>query len=406
MFTNCGARNAAFPEYRSEKPMAFWRFKFRIRTAGTAALLLAATLTGLICGPARGADSLYTVAKISVDVTAKDAVAAREMGMAEAEQRAVMTVLKRIVPTSAYSSLPEISKDDIETLVNGVSIRSEQNSTTRYLAVLDISLNEQALQQFLQDQNISFSEARAPSISILPLMLDGGSVKSEGAEGWREAWEDLDLSHSVTPATILRPRPDLDAGTVKAVLAGDPPALASMQEDYNYGQLFIAVGELDHGQFVTRLAGTDAVGPITFEQSDKLTGDAKTAARNAAGIAFGVLENRWKMSQEGEAPASEVKHEEGSGTGAETEGKSNELAEVPRNVVAEVEFSGLKDWQDIRGRLMNIAGIQGLEVNSLSARAASITFDYAGSLGKLQTELGQNGFELGEKDGNFVLRSR
>jgi hypothetical protein len=386
--------------------MAFWRFKFRIRTAGTAALLLAATLTGLICGPARAADSLYTVAKISVDVTAKDAVAAREMGMAEAEQRAVMTVLKRIVPTSAYSSLPEISKDDIETLVNGVSIRSEQNSTTRYLAVLDISLNEQALQQFLQDQNISFSEARAPSISILPLMLDGGSVKSEGAEGWREAWEDLDLSHSVTPATILRPRPDLDAGTVKAVLAGDPPALASMQEDYNYGQLFIAVGELDHGQFVTRLAGTDAVGPITFEQSDKLTGDAKTAARNAAGIAFGVLENRWKMSQEGEAPATEVKHEEGTGTGAETEGKSNEPAEVPRNVVAEVEFSGLKDWQDIRGRLMNIAGIQGLEVNSLSARAASITFDYAGSLGKLQTELGQNGFELGEKDGNFVLRSR
>jgi Uncharacterized protein conserved in bacteria (DUF2066) len=386
--------------------MAFWRFKFRIRTAGTAALLLAATLTGLICGPARAADSLYTVAKISVDVTAKDAVAAREMGMAEAEQRAVMTVLKRIVPTSAYSSLPEISKDDIETLVNGVSIRSEQNSTTRYLAVLDISLNEQALQQFLQDQNISFSEARAPSISILPLMLDGGSVKSEGAEGWREAWEDLDLSHSVTPATILRPRPDLDAGTVKAVLAGDPPALASMQEDYNYGQLVIAVGELDHGQFVTRLAGTDAVGPITFEQSDKLTGDAKTAARNAAGIAFGVLENRWKMSQEGEAPASEVKHEEGAGTGAETEGKSNEPAEVPRNVVAEVEFSGLKDWQDIRGRLMNIAGIQGLEVNSLSARAASITFDYAGSLGKLQTELGQNGFELGEKDGNFVLRSR
>ncbi len=373
---------------------------------GTAALLLAATLTGLICGPARAADSLYTVAKISVDVTAKDAVAAREMGMAEAEQRAVMTVLKRIVPTSAYSSLPEISKDDIETLVNGVSIRSEQNSTTRYLAVLDISLNEQALQQFLQDQNISFSEARAPSISILPLMLDGGSVKSEGAEGWRKAWEDLDLSHSVTPATILRPRPDLDAGTVKAVLAGNPPALASMQKDYNYGQLVIAVGELDHGQFVTRLAGTDAVGPITFEQSDKPTGDAKTAARNAAGIAFGVLENRWKMSQEGEAPATEVKHEEGTGTGAETEGKSNEPAEVPRNVVAEVEFSGLKDWQDIRGRLMNIAGIQGLEVNSLSARAASITFDYAGSLGKLQTELGQNGFELGEKDGNFVLRSR
>jgi len=112
------------------------------------------------------------------------------------------------------------------------------------------------------------------------------------------------------------------------------------------------------------------------------------------------------VSQEGGGPPTEVKHDEGAGAQGEAEGKPNEPAEVPRNVVAEVEFSGLKDWQDIRGRLMNIAGIQGLEVNSLSARAASITFDYAGSLGKLQTELGQNGFELGEKDGNFVLRYR
>ena len=364
--------------------------------------MLAFILAGFSCAPIEAAESLYSVAKISVDVTAKDAVAARDTGMAQSEQRAVMTVLKRIMPASAFASLPEISKDDIDAMVSGVSIRSEQNSTTRYLAVLDISLNEQAVKQFLQNQNISFSEDRAPSVSILPLMVDGGSVKSEGPESWREAWEGLDLSHSVTPATILRPRPNLDVATVKSVLAADTQALASMQESYSYGPLVIAVGEIDHGQFVTRLAGTDAVGAVTFEQSNQLSGDAKAAARNAAEIAFGVLENRWKVSQEGEAPATEVKHEEGGAT----DEKSKEPAEVPRNVVAQVEFSGLKDWQDIRGRLMNIAGIQGLEVNSLSARAASITFDYAGSLGKLQAELGQNGFEFGEKDGNFVLRSR
>ncbi len=58
------------------------------------------------------------------------------------------------------------------------------------------------------------------------------------------------------------------------------------------------------------------------------------------------------------------------------------------------------------GRLMNVAGIQALEVNSLSARAASITFDYAGSLGRLQKELDQNGFVFDEREGTFVLRSR
>ena len=80
--------------------------------------------------------------------------------------------------------------------------------------------------------------------------------------------------------------------------------------------------------------------------------------------------------------------------------------EVPRNVVAQVEFSSLKDWQDIRGRLMNVAGIEALEVNTLSARGASVTFDYAGSLGHLQEVLGQNGFEFGDREGTFVLRSR
>jgi hypothetical protein len=383
--------------------MAFRRLRRRAWAAGWPAVLLIVFLTISFCAVAQADDSLYAVAKLSVDTTAKDAVAARELGMAEAEQRAVQIVLKRLVPLSAYAQLPILNKEDIDGMVEGVSIRSEQNSTTRYLAVLDVSINEQAVKQLLDLQNLSYSETRAPSISILPLVLDGASVKSEGAEGWREAWDDLDLSHSVTPATILKPRPNLDAATVKTVLAGDAAALASMQEDYSYGPLVIAVGEVDDGKFVTRLAGTDSVGAINFGRTDNLAGsNAKTAARNAAEIAFGILENRWKVSQEGEAPATEVKYKEGTGT----DEKPKEGGEVPRNVVAEVEFSGLKDWQDIRGRLTNIAGIQALEVNSLSARNASITFDYAGPLKKLQTELGQNGFALDEKDGNFVLRSR
>ena len=50
---------------------------------------------------------------------------------------------------------------------------------------------------------------------------------------------------------------------------------------------------------------------------------------------------------------------------------------------------------------MQVAGIQALEVNSLSARAASITFDYAGSLGRLQKELDQNGFVFGRERGDL-----
>jgi hypothetical protein len=382
--------------------MALWRLKRSARAASLLILLPLFSLANLFGGAAQAADSLYEVAKLSVDTTAADAVAARKMGMAEAEMRAVKIVLQRLVPLSAQELLPELSQEDVEGLVNGVSIRKEQNSTTRYIATLDVSVNEQGIKQLLQDQGIPYGEGRAPSISILPLVIAGGSVTGGGGDVWRQAWEDLDLTHSMTPATILRPRPNLGLETVKAVLAGDAQVLESMQADYGYGPLVIAVGETVNGEFVTRLAGADSVGAINFGRRDALGGDAKAAALSAAATAFAIIENRWKVTQFGETPTTEVKSEEGTEPGAGSPPKG----EVPRNVVAEVEFSGLKDWQDMRGRLMNVAGIQALEVNSLSARAASITFDYAGSLGRLQKELDQNGFVFDEREGTFVLRSR
>lgn len=381
--------------------MGRWYPKRWAREAGFLPSLLALVL--FAGSPAQGA-GLYDVAKLSVDITAQDAVAARTQGMAEAGRRAVKTVIERLTPLSAQAQLPELTNEGVEAMVNGVSIRKEQNSTTRYIATLDVSVNEQAIKQLLQEQGIPYSEERAPSISLLPLVIAGDSVASEGGEGWRQAWEDLDLSHSMTPATILRPRQELDIATVRAVLAGDAQALAAMQEDYGYGPLVIAVGEATKGEFVTRLAGADSVGAINFGRSDQIVGDAKSAAREAAATAFAIIENRWKVSQSGEVPATEVNYAPGTEPTPGAAGAPP--AEVPRNVVAQVEFSGLKDWQDIRGRLMNVAGLQALEVNLLSARAASITFDYAGSLGRLQKELDHNGFVFGESEGTFVLRSR
>jgi hypothetical protein len=374
------------------------------RAAGLKLPVLA--LAAFALSPAQAADSLYDVAKLSVDVTAQDAVAARETGMAEAELRAVKIVMQRLVPSNAQELLPELSQEDAVGLVNGVSIRKEQNSSTRYIGTLDVSVNEQAVKQLLQEQGIPYSEERAAPISILPLVIAGDSVKSEGAEGWRQAWEDLDLSHSMTPATILRPRQDLDVASVKAVLGGDAQALAAMQGDYGYGPLVIAVGEAADGTFVTRLAGADSVGVINLGRSDPLGGDAGATAREAAATAFAIIENRWKLSQSGESPPTEVNYAPEAKPAPGSAGGAPPPAEVPRNVVAQVEFSGLKDWQDIRGRLMKVTGIQALEVNSLSARAASITFDYAGSLGRLQKELGQNGFAFDDREGTFVLRSR
>jgi hypothetical protein len=360
--------------------------------------LLSALAFATLAYRAFAADSLYVVANVSVDATDKDAVAAKAKGTESAERDALAVVLKRLMSVSAYAQLPDLSQQNVDDLVESVSIRSERNSATRYLASLDVSFNSEAVKQLLASQNIPYSETRAEAISILPLVLDGTSVKSEGAEGWSQAWDGLDLAHSVTPATILKPRENLTADTVKAVLGGDAQAFALMQSQYSYAPLVVAVGGVEGGKFTTRLIGADSVGPINYGHEDSFSGSVKEAARSAAQVAFGIIENRWKVTQD-HTPAPAAVNTEG---GGEQPGG----VEVPRNVQAVVQFTGLKDWQDIRARLMQVAGIQALEVNELSARAASITFDYAGSLGKLQAELGQSGFAMDEKDGTFVLHSK
>ena len=360
---------------------------------------------GLMAGPAQADDDTpYTVSKIDVDVTAKNAVAAKAKAMADAQKRGIDTVLRRVVPFSFSAKLPDLQPQQVETLVNGMAIRKEQYSTTRYIATLDVIFNEQGVKELLTSLGIPTSEERAPMISVLPLVIDGNKVKSVN-EPWRQAWLDLDLTHGLTPANVLQPRPELEAGMVRAVLAGDAGAFAAVQRDYGSAPLIIAVGQkVEGGRFVTRLAGTDGVGRINYGRSDKLSGTAPKAAQDAASFAYAVLENRWKATRAAPDPvAAPVNYEEG---GTPPPQAAPQQGEPGRLVTAVVVFAGLKEWQQIRGRLAQVPGLQRLEVNSLSARTASITFDYAGSLGHLQQVLGQSGFSFENREEAFVLRAR
>jgi hypothetical protein len=323
--------------------------------------------------------------------------------MAEAQKHGIDTVLRRVVPFSFSAKLPDLQPQQVETLVNGMAIRKEQYSTTRYIATLDVIFNEQGVKELLASLGIPVSEERAPMISILPLVIDGNKVKSVN-EPWRQAWLDLDLSHGLTPANVLQPRPELEAGMVRAVLAGDASAFAAVQRDYGSAPLIIAVGQpIDGGRFVTRLAGVDGVGRINYGRSDKVGKKAPKAAQDAASFAYAVLENRWKATRTAPDPiAAPANYQEG----MPQPQAAPQQGEPGRLVTAVVVFAGLKEWQQIRGRLTQVPGLQRLEVNSLSARTASITFDYGGSLGHLQQVLGQNGFSFENREEAFVLRAR
>ena len=174
------------------------------RYGAAAAVILAAWLAGAEAGARAQGTSVYTVAKVQTDATAKDAVTAKKKAREEAEQRALRVVFKRLAPYSEYDRLPAVKTALIDDMLENFSVRRERNSATQYLATLDFSFNADAVRRLLSGYNISYSDIQAARIAVLPVYIEGGKVNGTGRDPWRGAWLELDLEHSVTPVKLVR----------------------------------------------------------------------------------------------------------------------------------------------------------------------------------------------------------
>ena len=87
------------------------RARLRRGGAGQAALLLAAGLalnTGAH-NPATAAEEVFTVGNYPVEARADNAVAAKTKAMADGQQAAFRSLLKRLVPVTAYPRLQAVA---------------------------------------------------------------------------------------------------------------------------------------------------------------------------------------------------------------------------------------------------------------------------------------------------------
>ncbi len=105
-------------------------------------------------------DAAYTVGNYPVDATAQDAVRAKEKALGDGQQAAFRSLLKRIVPVTAYQRLKKMQPLKAAELIDGVAIRSERNSSTQYIASLDFSFQPQAVRNLLKREGVPFIDTR------------------------------------------------------------------------------------------------------------------------------------------------------------------------------------------------------------------------------------------------------
>ena len=345
----------------------------------------------------------FTVANYPVEAAAKDAVAAKERAIGDGQQAAFRSLLKRIVPVTAYKSLDRLKAVKASDVLDGFAVRTETNSPTRYIASLDFSFQPDAVRQLLQREGVPFIETQAQRTVLIPVTREApaapGDAKAAApvsefrpATGsWNDVWKGLDLDNTLTPVKVEALRTVIHSDTLKMALSGDDNGTRILAGEYKSDEIVVAIAEADPQakRLDVTLTGRDAVGPINWKRSYRVAdGDMAYTMELAAVVTLGVLEGRWKAV----------------GSGAARDGAMP--GPSGPEIVIGVEFQSLAEWNDIRGRLLAMSGVDDMRIGAVSARAAEVTLRYPGGGGSLANDLSPQGLALRNAGGSgWVLRA-
>jgi len=364
-----------------------------------AGVLAAALFFAHAAAAAPSADRPYTIANYPVDATAADAVTAKERALADGQSAALRSLLKRLVPVTAYRRLAKLRTINAADYVNGISTRTERNSTTQYIATLDFAFHPDSIRELLRRESIPFVDSQAPLVTVVPVYLappaQSGApaelTEARGKAAWSDAWKGLDLDHALAPIKLVPLKATISADTIKSMRDGDGASLRSLAGDYASELVLLAIAEPDvaAGKLHVTLAGKDAAGAFRLKRSYRMAAnDFAYTAELASVVAQGTLDGRWKAVKVRWSP-----------DGPYRPGGRGEPVQLL------VEFRSTQQWQEIRRQITETPGVTDVQVGGLSARGADMALRFPGGGAQLADALEVQGLSIRNSGGTWLVRA-
>ncbi len=361
--------------------------------------MAALAVTWAAAGAVSASDDVFTVGNYPVDAEAANAVAAKKQAMSDGQQAAFHSLLKRLVPVTDFDRLKRLSGLRSSGFLEGVSVRSERNSSTRYIASLDFSFRPDSVRSVLQQEGIAFVEDQAREIIVVPVVrtADGAIDTGPAARAWTNAWRGLDLEHSLTPFALQAVKGEVHPDTLKTATEGRG-AERILAGEYGSPYVVLAIADPDPatGRLNVTMSGIDAVGSFNLKRSYRIfDGDTAYSMELAAVVGLGVLEGRWKATKV--SPASSASayapaySSAGSGGGVQ--------------VAMRAQYQSLAEWSQMRRQLLSLPGVEDVRIEVESARGADLTLRFPGGARDLATALYGSGLALENGSDRLILRS-
>lgn len=375
--------------------MAVYRHFQTVRTA------LCAALAGVILlgGPALAGDDRYTVEKVEVDVTAANAVEARNKALDAAQVKAYRMLAERIYGADAMANFKDPDPVTVSSMVQDFEVTNEQLSKVRYKGVFTVRFRPNAIRQYLPSATYAATAAVAtvPTL-ILPYYRSGTrTVLWDDANLWLKAWTapTADISAAQKDDALIVPMGDiLDVSQMPddKALTYDPKMLDQMMGRYGADDAAILIAVPKEEGLEVSVYQALRSGPA-FAQTMLIT---KMASEDEAGLNARaadrlreVMRGNWKNApaappQEQVAATPETPYETQPAIATTPAGPA-------QSYNGRVVFANVQEWVRLKQLMERAPGVRSVMVRGLKPREAQVVVTFAGDAVGLATAMQQAG---------------
>ena len=194
----------------------------------------------------------FTVYAIKADRIAENADQARKLALIEVQQQAFKKLLQRFTHKEV-TSFPRLTPKNIEDLIFSLEILTEELSSVRYLATLNIHFHPEKVQQFFRTTSMTFFTPPAHPFLVIPVVRQQNQTLLWSTwTPWRQAWERYTSYGSFIP--FFLPYGELkDIRLINATQAlnEEKTVFSQLLKQYPTNTLLVATLNLTNPQTVT-----------------------------------------------------------------------------------------------------------------------------------------------------------
>lgn len=355
---------------------------------GFRTVFLCAILVFSLVSPSFASNSLFTIEDVKVDVTAENAVAAREKAFEQAQVDAFKVLMSRMLTDAEAAAFPAPDASTVSTMIQDYEVSNEQLSSVRYVATYKFRFRDSIVRQYFSKSNVSYTDVSAKPALVLPFFQRGDQMMLWSPYNvFMKAWAGANNLQGLVPLVV----PLGDISDVQDI--GDEDAMRYEQRKldrilarYEASEAIILVATPDETLARVQNANDAAVGTLNVDIYRTDRGQPELVQRLDV-PATGNDTLATLMSRAVTSVQKSLRNDWKTKTVVNTSAGKN-------NVDVRVQYSSLKEWADTQRALKRVYGINDVKIKSVTPREAYLNLSFDGDERRLALALEQANLSL------------